>query len=158
MNLPERLAAVEEIRQLKARYFRCMDSKDWAGLAEVFAPDAIFDLRAVNSVRHPVSGRIVPPLADELAVHRGRDTILTMIRSALETLISVHHGHMPEIEIVSETSAIGIWAMEDVIRSAPEAPPFRMHGYGHYHDSYERRETGWVIKTTAITRLLLDMD
>ena len=158
MNLLERLAAVEEIRQLKARYFRCMDSKDWAGLAEVFAPDAIFDLRAVNSVRHPISGKIDPPLADDTTVHRGREAVLSMIRSALGTLISVHHGHMPEIEIVNETSATGIWAMEDVIRSAPEAPPFRMRGYGHYHDSYERLDTGWVIKTTAITRLLLDMD
>ncbi|MEP7349597.1 MAG: nuclear transport factor 2 family protein [Sphingorhabdus sp.] len=158
MNLPERLAAVEEIKQLKARYFRCMDTKDWVGLAAVFAPDALFDLRAVNSVRHPVSGKIDPPHADDTALHRGRDAILLMIRSALGTLISVHHGHTPEIEIIGDTAATGIWAMEDVIRSAPEAPPFHMRGYGHYHDTYEHLDTGWAIKTTAITRLLLDMD
>ena len=25
------LLAIEEIRQLKARYFRCIDTRDWAG-------------------------------------------------------------------------------------------------------------------------------
>ncbi len=29
MNDVERLLAIEDIRQLKARYYRCMDTKDW---------------------------------------------------------------------------------------------------------------------------------
>ena len=41
----ERLTAIEEIKQLKARYFRCMDTKDWAGLQAVFSDDAEFDMR-----------------------------------------------------------------------------------------------------------------
>ena len=32
-----RLLAMEDIRQLKARYYRCMDTKDWEGLSKVFA-------------------------------------------------------------------------------------------------------------------------
>jgi len=35
--------AIEEIKQLKARYFRCMDTKDWAGYLNVFTPDAKID-------------------------------------------------------------------------------------------------------------------
>src|SRR5438874_11102676 len=35
----EKVAATLEIHALKARYFRMMDCKDWAGLEAVFAPD-----------------------------------------------------------------------------------------------------------------------
>src|SRR6266487_3963844 len=44
VNTVERLEAIEEIKQLKARYFRCMDRKDWDGFASVFAPDARMDV------------------------------------------------------------------------------------------------------------------
>ena len=39
----EALAAIEQIKQLKARYIRFMDTKDWAGYESVFAPDVVFD-------------------------------------------------------------------------------------------------------------------
>ena len=32
-------------------------------------------------------------------------------------LQSVHHGHMSEIEIISDTEAKAIWAMEDQVRA-----------------------------------------
>ena len=44
MDAIERLDAVEQIKQLKARYFRCMDTKDWDGFAAVFGPDAVMDM------------------------------------------------------------------------------------------------------------------
>ena len=47
MDTVERLEAIEEIKQLKARYFRCMDTKDWHGFTTVFAPDARMDVRAL---------------------------------------------------------------------------------------------------------------
>ena len=34
---------IDAIRQLKARYFRLMDTKDWAGMRHVFADDVIVD-------------------------------------------------------------------------------------------------------------------
>jgi hypothetical protein len=36
----ERLAAVEAIRNLKARYCRLADARIWAQLAELFTPDS----------------------------------------------------------------------------------------------------------------------
>lgn len=36
---------IEAIRRLKARYFRCLDTKDWAQLEAVFAPDVEIDMR-----------------------------------------------------------------------------------------------------------------
>jgi hypothetical protein len=150
-----RLLAMEDIRQLKARYYRCMDTKDWDGLAAVFAPEAVFDLREVNSVRHPLTGEWSPPYGGEDAVHRGHAAVVSMIRNAVTKLITIHHGHMAEIEITGETTARAIWAMEDVIYNAPGEPHMHMHGYGHYHDTYVKRPEGWRIATTRITRLRL---
>ena len=44
MDAAEQLLAIEEIKQLKARYFRCMDTKDWDGFGQVFAPNAVLDV------------------------------------------------------------------------------------------------------------------
>ncbi len=81
-----------------------------------------------------------------------------MIRDAVSQLITVHHGHMGEIEITGETTAQGVWAMEDIIRSPPGAPRVWMQGYGHYHDTYVRLDAGWAIETTRITRLYMAPD
>jgi len=45
---------LEAIKRLKARYFRCMDTKDWEGWADVFTEDASleFDL-AVSTLGRP---------------------------------------------------------------------------------------------------------
>jgi len=43
MNDIEKLLAIEEIKNLKARYFRCVDTKDWHGFKAVFAPDGRLD-------------------------------------------------------------------------------------------------------------------
>jgi hypothetical protein len=158
MDDVDRLLAIEEIRQLKARYYRGMDTKDWDGLAQVFAPDAVFDLREVNSVRHPLTGEWIPPYGDDSVVYLGHAAVLKMIRDAVSRLVTVHHGHMGEIEITSDNTAKAIWAMEDVIRNAPGEPPMFMHGFGHYHDTYIRLDRGWAIQTTRITRLSVTND
>lgn len=155
MDALQRLLAIEEIGQLKARYWRCMDTRDWDGLERVFAPDAVFDLREVDSVRHPLTGEWNPPYSGEEAVHRGHAAVLKMIRDAVTPLVTVHHGHMGEIEITSDTTARAIWAMEDLIHSAPGEAKVFMHGFGHYHDTYIRLDHGWAIQTTRITRLFL---
>jgi len=48
--------------------------------------------------------------------------------------------------------------MEDKLRW-PEGSPVRtMHGYGHYHETYERTDDGWRIKTITLTRLRVDTE
>jgi hypothetical protein len=49
---------IEAIKQLKARYCRTMDTKDWAGMRAVFADDVTMD--ATDSGRGVITG------ADEL--------------------------------------------------------------------------------------------
>ncbi|MEC7505880.1 MAG: nuclear transport factor 2 family protein, partial [Actinomycetota bacterium] len=41
---PVTAADIEAIRQLKARYFRTLDQKDWSGYRQVFADDVEIDV------------------------------------------------------------------------------------------------------------------
>jgi len=148
MDSTQRLDAIEEIKQLKARYFRCMDTKDWDGLAEVFAPDAVMDM----------SSEMRDGTTEGEGITRGNRAIAAFVKGAVDPVTTVHHGHMPEIEILSATEARGIWAMEDKLRW-PEGSPIRtMHGYGHYHETYEKVDGAWRIKSTRLTRLRVDAE
>jgi SnoaL-like protein len=147
------LAAVEEIKQLKARYFRELDTKNWEGLNEVFTADAVFDLRAVDSVPHPLSREPSPPLGGEGRIFRGRAAIVAMIRAAVEGLITVHHGHTPEIEILSQSTARGIVPMEDTLWYP--SGELLLNGFGHYHETYEKDDGRWQIKASRLTRLFV---
>jgi hypothetical protein len=142
----DKLTAIAEIQTLKARYFRCMDSKDWAGLEAVFHPDLEADFRDSAGVRN------------EALLTRGAAPYVAMLAPTLAQVTTVHHGHMPEIEIHGPDSASGVWAMEDKLWVAEGSDlPFRfMHGYGHYHETYVRLADGWRIKSIRLSRLRVD--
>ena len=89
---------VEEIKKLKARYFRGLDSQDWDLYGSVFAEDVIVDTSRAG-------GEIVHGRAPMVAYARG-----------LQMVQSVHQGHMPEIELTSETTATS------ASRQRPSAP------------------------------------
>ena len=145
MHTAEQLLAIEDIKRLKARYFRCMDTKDWDGFADVFAPDAVMDMTS--------------EVGDtEEAITTGNAAIATFVRSHVGDVVTVHHGHMPEIEITSPTTATGIWAMEDMLRWPEGAPLGAMHGYGHYHETYALVDGSWRIATIRLSRLRLDLE
>jgi uncharacterized protein (TIGR02246 family) len=143
MTNSEQLLAIEEIKQLKARYFRCMDTKDWAGFEAVFAPDASVDY--------------TPPGADSADwLASGRERIVEFVRRIVEPAITVHHGHMPEVEVTSPTTARAIFAMEDLIWWPEGSRRRTLHGWGHYHESYIKMDGKWLIKTLRLTRLRVD--
>ncbi|HEY6868162.1 MAG TPA: nuclear transport factor 2 family protein [Novosphingobium sp.] len=139
----DRLLAIEAIKQLKAKYFRCVDTKDWVGFRSVFADDVVFDI----SQDMPDGGLITG----------GDAVVATVSRSLTADVTSVHHGHCPEIEILSATTATGIWAMEDMLSWGPDGahPGQTLHGMGHYHETYEKSGS-WRIKTMKLTRLRTD--
>src|SRR6516165_8686431 len=149
MEPVERLMATEEIKQLKARYFRCMDTKDWAGFEQVFAADAVMDMSSEMRDQTTRGG-----------ITRGAAQIAAMVRTVVGPVVTVHHGHMPEIEITSPTTARGIWAMQDFLQM-PEGSPLGMKsmtGYGHYTETYELVDGEWRIKTLVLTRLRRDVE
>jgi len=137
MDRVAELVEIEEIKQLKARYFRLMDEKRWDEWAEVFTED----FEGTVHGPHPV-----------LRFH-GRDDIVSQNRKILATAPTIHHGHMPEIELTSATRAKGIWAMFDYV----ELPEFTLRGFGHYREEYVKQEGRWRIQSMELTRLRCDV-
>ena len=134
---------IEAIRRLKARYFRCLDTKDWAQLETVFAPDVEIDMRGEGGA----------------VTHRAAEFVASL-EAVLGPATTVHHGHMPEIELTSPDTATGIWAMEDELWWPAGSPVRYVHGYGHYHETYGRigdaggrTGEGWRITTMRLSRL-----
>lgn len=142
MNDIEKLLAIESIKQTKARYFRGIDSKDWELFASAFAADAQMDVRKES--RNP----------DYLFI--GKDTIAGFVSKSLADMITVHHGHMPEITFTSDSTANVIWAMEDRLWKKDDSvqKPFNsLNGWGHYVETYHKVGDDWLIQTTMLTRL-----
>ncbi|GAA4591941.1 nuclear transport factor 2 family protein [Planotetraspora phitsanulokensis] len=135
-DMLRRLRDVEEIKQLKARYFRHVDAKDWDACRELFTADARID----------IGGTV-----------RTLDEFVSVTRAWLGDAVSVHSGSMPEIEITGPDEATGIWSMHDYIAFPDDGhAPRGMHGYGHYHERYRRVDGRWRIHTTRLTRLRID--
>jgi hypothetical protein len=158
----EQILALEEIKQLKARYFRCMDTKDWAGYEAVFAPDATIDSSEAYTPRD-FSGAILetngqPAQQPNPAWRFTNPKEFVMdLKKELGGVSTVHHGHMPEIQFTSDTTAKGVWAMEDKLRWRPGSGRGKeMHGYGHYVETYQKGPDGWRIKSLKLTRVRID--
>jgi hypothetical protein len=135
----------EAICLLKARYFRYMDQKDWDNWASVFAEDVVV---LVDSA---VSNGFELTAPHDLVT--GRDAFVGHIRVFLAEVSTVHHGHMPEIAIISPTEATGIWAMEDKL-IWPDGTT--LHGYGHYREHYRKEDGQWRIARLELSRLRMD--
>jgi len=127
---------IEAIKQLKARYCRTMDTKDWAAMRQVFTDDVEMDTTASGG-----------------GVVTGADDVMAFLHDAIGDVLTVHHCHMPEIQLTSPASASGVWAMEDMLRW-PDGT--ELHGYGHYHETYEKVDGEWRIKRCELTRLRMD--
>lgn len=128
---------IEAIRQLKARYFRTMDTKDWGEMRQVFTEDVVMDTSEAGG-----------------NVSQGIEAFMGFLEEALDGAVTVHQGHMPEIELTSETTATGIWALHDVV-IWPNG--MRLDGYGHYHETYAKGDDGWRIASSKLTRLHTDV-
>jgi hypothetical protein len=128
------LEEIEAIKKLKAKYWRCCDKKLWNELEECFTEDATADY--------------FPNLHFE-----GRKAIIQFLKDSLgpDHMITAHGGHNAEIEITSDTTARGIWALNDLVIIQPGT---RMRGYGHYEDEYVKENGQWKKKSTKQTRIL----
>jgi len=162
MDIAQKLHAIEQIKQLKARYFRFIDTKDYEGLALLFAEDAWFDARSATTDNDRISNGT--PEDTDVFFPKGREAIANFIRKATRHHQTLHHGHMPEIEILSEVTARGIVAMEDsniYFRLGSDGRPERswtLHGFGHYHETYSKVGDNWLIQTSRLSRLRVEIE
>jgi hypothetical protein len=144
MDPTDKLLAIEEIKQLKARYFRFVDSKQYDKMEMLFTPDVKVD----HTQDHPS------------AKHDNRKDWIAMISGGMNMTVSVHHGHTPEIEITGPTTAKGIWPMQDWIwwPEGQTSPLGDRHivGWGAYHETYEKTADGWRISSVTLKRVKIE--
>ncbi|WP_205650312.1 nuclear transport factor 2 family protein [Actinoplanes solisilvae] len=138
---------LEQIRDLKARYCRLADTKQWDELATtLFTDDAVFRFFDVDGT-----------LANEVTAAAFATTIGGRVAAGQP----IHHVFSAEIAVDGD-EATAVWAMEDRIfhdrQAHPEAPFSSMHGYGHYHERYRRIDGEWRIAGFDLTRLRLEIE
>ncbi|MFO8010799.1 MAG: nuclear transport factor 2 family protein [Dehalococcoidia bacterium] len=128
------LQEIEAIKRLKHKYMRCVDEKRWDELRECFTEDATC---AYSGGKHSFNGR---------------DEIMDFLVGAMDknTFMSCHRICQPEIDITSETTATGIWALEDYV--IEEEYEIALHGAAFYRDEYIKVDGEWKIKHTGYKR------
>lgn len=140
MDAIQRLTAIEDIRLLKARYWRCIDQRRWDEYRSFFTEDAVFDF-------------------DETGGEMAATPFIDWTVAFLDTSTTIHHGYAPEITLLSDDEADGIWAFDDQIYwPAPTASNqglASLIGAGHYNDRYHREDGVWKIARVRVTRLRL---
>lgn len=136
----DRLVDLEAIKQLKARYFRLIDAKDWAAFRDLFTKDCKHYLP---------QGSLVACMTN--------DEYFAMLERSLGQATTVHHGHMPEITFTGDREAEGIWAMQDYVQADNADRRISLKGYGHYFETYRKGEDGqWRISSKRNSRIRVD--
>lgn len=137
----EALQAQLAISQVKAKYCRMVDTKNWPGLAALLTEDFVLDVSEGTS----------------LPVIHGRDAAMEQVQRLVGASRTVHQVHTPEIELRGDEAHV-IWAMQDrVLWEAPRNGLGSITGYGYYHECYVRRNGEWKIASSKLTRLHIDM-
>lgn len=133
----QQLSDLEDIRTLKHRYFRGIDTADMALLDGLFTEDVAVDYRGGN-YRVVLNGRA--------------DMLVFLANSFHSGALAMHHGHMPEITLTGPDSAEGIWYLEDIFINLE----LKSHTFGTaiYKDLYQREGRVWKIARSEYDRVI----
>lgn len=136
------LTSIEEIRQLKFRYFRALDLKRW----EEFGDCLTEDVRArygTKAMSEPVHYDSRADVVDFMAANLGPE------------VITAHIANHPVITVDGD-DATGSWVFEDTVIATPFNVVIR--GVGYYADEYRRDVDGtWRISATRYDRIYESM-
>ena len=132
-GLEARIRALEDleaIKRLKYKYFYCIDKGLWDEIGDCFAEDAVADY-----------GR------DMLL--QGRAVISKFFKEQIGPAYSmcVHQGHNPEIDLTSDTTAKGLWELDNFMVTATNVG-FWIAAF--YEDEYAKERGNWKIKKTKV--------
>lgn len=127
-------ADIEAIRNLKHRYFRLLDTKQFDALGELLLPDCTIKYH---------NGRYGSD---------GRAATIAFLNEAMSSdkILTLHQGHHPEITLLSETEATGIWYLHDIVINLYDNT--KLEGNGFYEDRYRKVDGEWKIAHTGYRR------
>lgn len=136
MTLEERITRLEDIeaiRQLQAKYQRCLDTRDFDGIAECFTDD--IDATYDNARES----------------YKGKDNVLDFLYSVMTTDIpSSHLIHGGEIDVIDTSKAKALWLLEDFLLHRKFL--VKLHGTAIYNVEYQKDDGRWRIKKIGYTR------
>lgn len=137
MGTVEPLRDIEEIRQVKHRYLRCIDLKLWDELGETLTRNVTFDTGS------SAFGKVV-----EIS---GRPQIVAFLRAKLgPAVLTGHIVGQPEIAVDGDT-ATGIWSHRETVLASKHRIVIASTGF--WDDRYERgADAHWRIARTAYVR------
>lgn len=143
--------AIEQIKQLKSRYFHGIDEKDWELLRATLTDDAVLDFSGEVELHVGHHGVETADDPEDWILHGGAEGT-EKIAEIVGQIVSCHQGHDPQITILGEDEAGGIWSMYDCLDYGEEV----FHGYGYYHEEYRRVGGEWRISYMKLSRLRTD--
>lgn len=133
----QQLSDMEEIKVLKHRYFRAIDTGDFAALPALFTED--IDC-TYNGGTYKVS-------------LKGRDAMVEFLSNSFHSgALAMHIGIMPEVAVTGDNSATGIWYLQDVFIDLEKDD--HTFGTAIYTDTYRREGGTWKIASTYYDRVI----
>ena len=130
------LMDIEAIKQLKHAYFRCIDTANLEELGTLFHDDVTV---------HFVGGTY------EWKVEGKQDYLANIRYSFNKASVGHHNGHQPEIRMLSDREATGVWYLADNMWILNHKA--KTHGTALYWDRYVKENGRWLIIDTRYERL-----
>ncbi|MBS0511840.1 MAG: nuclear transport factor 2 family protein [Proteobacteria bacterium] len=129
------LRDIESIKRVKHAYFRAIDSADLGLLASLLTPDV--EVRFIGG--------------DYDWKLKGRAEYVEAVgRNFNSQVIAEHNGHHPEITVLSDTEAEGVWYLHDNFYNLRTR--LFTTGSAFYHDRYRKVDGQWRIASTRYER------
>ncbi len=132
----QRLMDIEAIKQLKHAYFRCVDTCNLEELGTLFHADVKVRFKG-GGYEWNLDGR--QEYVDNIGQAFSREAV------------GQHNAHHPEIQMLSETEATGIWYLADNMWILNHNA--FTHGTALYWDRYVKEDGRWLILETNYERI-----
>lgn len=126
---------LEDIKRVKYRYLRALDTKHWADYADTMTDDVVGDYGSSLGEEHHFTDR---------------NSLVEYMRTSLpDSVVTEHRVTHPEITVDGD-EASGIWYLQDRVIVAEF--DFMLIGAAFYHDEYRKTPDGWKISVTGYKR------
>lgn len=128
-----RLEDIEDIRNLQAKYQRCLDTRDFDGIADCF------------------SDTVSSSYGNGTMSYQGKDAVLQFLCSVMTLdMPSTHLIHGGEIDVIDTQNAHAKWYLEDHLLHKKFL--VKLHGAAIYDVDYVKCDGRWLIQNIGYER------